>query len=101
MRPQRSTAAAITAARVASRVTSAAKATHSPPSCRASAAVASAAASSRSTGENARALLGETQHGGAAVADPLAGALPGADHDRDLAVEPHWHRRTQAEVSGP
>src|SRR6516162_705502 len=49
MRPQRSTAAAIAAPSVASRVTSAWKATHSPPDFAASAAVSSAEASSRST----------------------------------------------------
>src|SRR6202040_337142 len=48
-RPQRSRAAAIAAASVASLVTSAANATHSPPLSRAMAAVSSADARSRST----------------------------------------------------
>ena len=39
--------------------------------------------------EDARALLREAERGRAAVADALAGALPGADHDRDLALEAH------------
>src|ERR1700740_769292 len=49
IRPQRSTAAAIAAASVASRVTSAWKATHSPPDFAASTAVSSAEERSRST----------------------------------------------------
>src|SRR5712692_4527129 len=35
------------------------------------------------------ALLGEAQHGGAAVAQAFAGALPGPDHDRDLSRKTH------------
>src|SRR6185312_11150888 len=40
-------------------------------------------------GEHARALAGKAQHRGAAVADALAGALPGADDDGDLSLETH------------
>ena len=40
-------------------------------------------------GEDAGALLREPQHRGAAIADPLAGALPGPDDDRDLSLKTH------------
>ncbi len=42
-------------------------------------------------GEDTGALLREAQHRGAAIADALARTLPGADDDRDLPRETHWH----------
>jgi hypothetical protein len=40
-------------------------------------------------GEDLGPLLRETQHRGAAIADALARALPGADDDSDLSREAH------------
>jgi hypothetical protein len=40
--------------------------------------------------EDPGALLREAEHRGAAVADALARALPGADDDRDFSGEAHW-----------
>src|SRR5262245_25577432 len=76
MRPQRARAASTMAARLASRVTSASHAMHSPREVVVD-------------GEHLGSLLHETQHGGAAVAQALARRLAGAHHDGDLVLETH------------
>ena len=42
--------------------------------------------------EDLRSFLREAQHRRATIADPLAGALPGTNDDRDLARKAHHFR---------
>ena len=72
-------------------VTSASKATHSPPGCRAIAIVSSAERKVAVDGQHLRPLLDEAHHRGAPVAHAFARRLAGADHDGDLVPETHMN----------
>src|SRR4051794_32764055 len=50
--------------------------------------------------EHLGAFLRETQNRGAAVAQPLARRLTGADHDRDLVLETHANLVETSEWAG-
>ena len=89
IRPQRRSASAIAAARVASCVTSAEVGHALAAFLRRQRRGLLGRGEVAVDGEDTGALLGEAQYRGAAVADAFAGALAGADDDRDLAGKAH------------
>src|SRR6266481_8312942 len=89
MRPQRCRAASTIAASVASLVTSASNATHSPPDCRAMATVSSAEDSLLSTASTLAPSCAKRRTVARPLPMPSPGDWPAPTNDRDLVLQTH------------